>query len=62
MTATAQTEPMPDLAALQRRAAQRAAERAGGEDRLRGHIVCDGLVRIFKTEGWRSSPSRVSTW
>ncbi|MFF0659023.1 ABC transporter ATP-binding protein [Micromonospora tulbaghiae] len=42
---------VPDLASLQQRAAQRAAERAGGRDRLRGHIVCDGLVRIFKTEG-----------
>ncbi|GAB7038656.1 MULTISPECIES: ABC transporter ATP-binding protein [Catenuloplanes] len=41
----------PDLAILQRRAAERAAARAGGTDRLRGHIVCDGLVRIFKTEG-----------
>jgi putative ABC transport system ATP-binding protein len=41
----------PDLGELQRRAAQRAADRAGGADRLRGHIVCDGLVRIFKTEG-----------
>ncbi|MBO0871475.1 MAG: ABC transporter ATP-binding protein [Micromonosporaceae bacterium] len=46
MTTTA-----PDLAELQRRAAQRAADRAGGRDRLQGHIVCDGLVRIFKTEG-----------
>jgi putative ABC transport system ATP-binding protein len=46
MTTTA-----PDLAELQRRAAQRAADRAGGRDRLHGHIVCDGLVRIFKTEG-----------
>ncbi|SCL50158.1 ABC-type lipoprotein export system, ATPase component [Micromonospora citrea] len=51
MTATAETTAVPDLAALQQRAAQRAAERAGGRDRLRGHIVCDGLVRIFKTEG-----------
>ncbi|WP_431936516.1 ABC transporter ATP-binding protein [Micromonospora sp. RP3T] len=42
---------VPDLAALQQRAAERAAERAGGRDRLRGHIVCDGLVRIFQTEG-----------
>ncbi|MFI6758397.1 ABC transporter ATP-binding protein [Micromonospora sp. NPDC050417] len=50
MTA-ALTTAVPDLAALQRRAAERAAERAGGNDRLRGHIVCDGLVRIFKTEG-----------
>nr|WP_198028876.1 ABC transporter ATP-binding protein [Actinoplanes sp. N902-109] len=41
----------PDLGELQRRAAERAAARAGGTDRLRGHIVCDGLVRIFKTEG-----------
>ncbi|MFI5494217.1 ABC transporter ATP-binding protein [Actinoplanes sp. NPDC051859] len=41
----------PDLAELQRRAAERAAARAGGHDRLAGHIVCDGLVRIFKTEG-----------
>ncbi|WBB80819.1 ABC transporter ATP-binding protein [Micromonospora sp. WMMD882] len=40
-----------DLAALQRRAAQAAADRAGGADRLRGHIVCDGLVRIFTTDG-----------
>jgi putative ABC transport system ATP-binding protein len=48
MTATAS---IPDLAELQRLAAQRAAARAGGSDRLRGHIVCDGLVRIFKTEG-----------
>ncbi|GAA2558006.1 ABC transporter ATP-binding protein [Winogradskya consettensis] len=42
---------MSDLAELQRRAAERAAARAGGTDRLRGHLVCDGLVRIFKTEG-----------
>ncbi|MEU1605935.1 ABC transporter ATP-binding protein [Micromonospora matsumotoense] len=51
MTTTAENPVVPDLADLQRRAAQRAAERAGGQDRLRGHIVCDGLVRIFKTEG-----------
>jgi ABC-type lipoprotein export system ATPase subunit len=51
MTATLRQSAVPDLAVLQRRAAQRAAERAGGSDRLRGHIVCDGLVRIFKTEG-----------
>ncbi|WP_200209207.1 ABC transporter ATP-binding protein [Micromonospora coerulea] len=51
MTATAEASAVPDLATLQQRAAQRAAERAGGQDRLRGHIVCDGLVRIFKTEG-----------
>jgi putative ABC transport system ATP-binding protein len=37
-----------DLAALERREAQRAADRAGGADRLAGHIVCDGLVRIYK--------------
>ena len=49
MTTTA--TPAPDLAELQRRAAARAAARAGGQDRLRGHIVCDGLVRIYKTEG-----------
>ena len=41
----------PDLATLQQRARERAAARAGGTDRLQGHIVCDGLVRIFKTEG-----------
>ncbi|MEV6602185.1 ABC transporter ATP-binding protein [Actinoplanes sp. NPDC051346] len=41
----------PDLGELERRAADRAAARAGGTDRLGGHIVCDGLVRIFKTEG-----------
>jgi ABC-type lipoprotein export system ATPase subunit len=40
-----------DLAALERRAAERAAARAGGADRLTGHIVCDGLVRIYKTDG-----------
>jgi glucose-6-phosphate 1-dehydrogenase len=40
-----------DLAALEHRAAQRAADRAGGADRLSGHIVCDGLVRIYKSEG-----------
>ncbi|HET6529462.1 MAG TPA: ABC transporter ATP-binding protein [Actinoplanes sp.] len=40
-----------DLAELERRAAQRAAARAGGADRLHGHIVCDGLVRIYRTEG-----------
>ncbi|MEU8053834.1 MULTISPECIES: ABC transporter ATP-binding protein [Micromonospora] len=51
MTATVTAPAAPDLATLQRRAAQRAAERAGGHDRLRGHIVCDGLVRIFKTDG-----------
>ena len=43
--------PEPDLASLQQRARERAAARAGGADRLQGHIVCDGLVRIFKTEG-----------
>jgi putative ABC transport system ATP-binding protein len=47
---TAATE-VPDLADLERRAAERAAARAGGHDRLSGHIVCDGLVRIFKTDG-----------
>jgi ABC-type lipoprotein export system ATPase subunit len=44
------TTAAPDLATLQARAAQRAAARAGGTDRLSGHLVCDGLVRIFKTE------------
>ena len=38
----------PELTALQERARLRAAARAGGADRLRGHIVCDGRVRIFK--------------
>jgi ABC-type lipoprotein export system ATPase subunit len=42
---------MTDLAGLQRQASARAAARAGGTDRLQGHIVCEGLVRIFKTEG-----------
>src|SRR5262245_56398514 len=41
----------PDLAVLEQRARHRAAARAGGADRVSGHIVCDGLVRIFKTEG-----------
>lgn len=44
------TTAAPDLAALQRQAAERAAARAGGTDRLQGHLVCDGLVRIFKTD------------
>ncbi|MGW0433106.1 ABC transporter ATP-binding protein [Micromonospora sp. NPDC003197] len=51
MTTTAERNAVPDLASLQQRAAEQAAARAGGADRLRGHIVCDGLVRIFKTEG-----------
>jgi putative ABC transport system ATP-binding protein len=41
----------PDLETLQQRASERAAARAGGADRLQGHVVCEGLVRIFKTEG-----------
>jgi len=48
----AETDAHPvDLAALERRARERAAARAGGMLRLQGHIVCEGLVRIFKTEG-----------
>lgn len=42
---------MPGLEELQRRAGERAAARAGGGDLLSGHVVCDGLVRIFKTDG-----------
>jgi len=42
---------VPDLAELQRRALQRAAERAGGDNLRDGHIVCAGLVRIYKSEG-----------
>ncbi len=45
------TSAAPDLETLQRQALARAAARAGGHDRLAGHIVCEGLVRIFKTEG-----------
>lgn len=41
----------PDLETLQRQAVERAAARAGGKDRLQGHVVCEGLVRIFKAEG-----------
>ena len=41
----------PDLAVLERRAREQAAVRAGGTDLIAGHIVCDGLVRIFKTDG-----------
>jgi ABC-type lipoprotein export system ATPase subunit len=41
----------PDLAELQRRAAERAAKRAGGDHLRDGHIVCAGLVRIYKSEG-----------
>ena len=40
-----------NLAELELRAARRAAERAGGTDRLAGHIVCDGLVRIYRANG-----------
>jgi ABC-type lipoprotein export system ATPase subunit len=40
-----------NLAELESRAARRAAERAGGMDRLAGHIVCDGLVRIYRANG-----------
>jgi len=41
----------PDLAELQRRAAARAVARAGGDHLRVGHIVCSGLVRIYKSEG-----------
>jgi putative ABC transport system ATP-binding protein len=41
----------PDLESLRRRAAEQAAARAGGKDRLQGHVVCEGLVRIFKADG-----------
>jgi putative ABC transport system ATP-binding protein len=44
-------EPAAGLSALQQEAAQRAAGRLSGTDRGDGHIVCDGLVRIFKTDG-----------
>jgi ABC-type lipoprotein export system ATPase subunit len=39
------------LAELQRRAAERAAARAGGDHLRDGHIICSGLVRIYKSEG-----------
>jgi putative ABC transport system ATP-binding protein len=42
---------VPDLAGLRERARRRAADRAGGADRPHGHIVCEGLVRIFRTDG-----------
>jgi putative ABC transport system ATP-binding protein len=42
---------VPDLAQLEQQATRSAAVRAGGADRLRGHIVCDGLVRIYRAEG-----------
>jgi putative ABC transport system ATP-binding protein len=51
MPATEAPSAGPDLATLQARAAARAADRAGGADRLRGHLVCDGLVRIYKVAG-----------
>ena len=50
MTATG-VNTAPDLAELQRRAAERAAQRAGGDHLRDGHIVCAGLVRIYKSEG-----------
>lgn len=40
-----------DLAELERRALARATARAGGDLSRTGHIVCSGLVRIFKTDG-----------
>jgi len=40
-----------DLAELERRALARARARAGGDLSRTGHIVCSGLVRIFKTDG-----------
>jgi hypothetical protein len=48
---TGPTQTVPDLAELQRRAAERAAARAGGDHLRDGHIVCAGLVRIYKSEG-----------
>src|SRR5689334_4351581 len=41
----------PGLAERQRRAEQRAAQRAGADHLRDGHIVCAGLVRIYKAEG-----------
>jgi ABC-type lipoprotein export system ATPase subunit len=42
----------PDLGDLRRRAARQAAERAAARTGRDGaHIVCDGLVRIYRTEG-----------
>jgi putative ABC transport system ATP-binding protein len=40
-----------DLDALERSALGRVQRRASGADRQDGHIVCEGLVRIFKAEG-----------
>lgn len=42
---------MPDLDTLRQQAAARAEARASGGDRPPGHVVCDGLVRIFKSDG-----------
>jgi putative ABC transport system ATP-binding protein len=42
---------LPDFEELQRRAVERAAARAGGDHLRDGHIVCHGLVRIYKSEG-----------
>lgn len=50
MTTSTGTSPT-ELDTLQQRAAQRAAARAPGADRLPGHVACEGLVRIFKTDG-----------
>lgn len=49
--ANGQAPQAPELAELERRAAQRAAARAGGDDLRAGHIVCAGLVRIYKSDG-----------
>ena len=41
----------PDLATLQRQAAERVAARDADQQTPLGHIVCAGLVRLFKTDG-----------
>lgn len=40
-----------ELDALEARAQRRAADRTADPERGDGHVVCDGLVRIFKAEG-----------
>ncbi|MFC7105817.1 hypothetical protein ACFQQB_38625 [Nonomuraea rubra] len=47
----------PTLSELEAKA-RRPAAAFGGD----AHIVCDNLVRIYKTEGSRSSRCRAWTW
>jgi len=51
VTAADSGSPSLDLAELEAKAAETIARRVDGVSPLTRHIVCEGLVRIFKTEG-----------